>query len=76
MPPFRLSVMIVSPKTLLNFFALAGGVEWDCYRVVKGGGPRRGVSLRFPKVPQSSLGILKNPIRLKGTHYLDVVGWK
>ena len=29
------------------------------YRVVKGGGPRGGVSLMFPKVPQSSLGILR-----------------
>ena len=32
------------------------------YRVVKGGGvPRGGGSLIFPKVPQSSLGILKVP---------------
>ena len=31
------------------------------YRVVKGGGPRGGVSLIFPKVPQSSLGILRVP---------------
>ena len=32
------------------------------YRVVKGGGvPRGGGSLMFPKVPQSSLGILRVP---------------
>ena len=31
------------------------------YRVVKGGGPRGGGSLIFPKVPQSSLGILRIP---------------
>ena len=32
------------------------------YRVVKGGGvPRGGGSLIFPKVPQSSLGILRVP---------------
>ena len=30
------------------------------YRVVKGGGPRGGGSLIFPKVPQSSLGITTN----------------
>ena len=31
------------------------------YRVVKGGVPRGGGSLMFPKVPQSSLGILRVP---------------
>ena len=35
---------------------------WFLYRVVKGGGvPRGGGSLMFPKVPQSSLGILRVP---------------
>ena len=33
----------------------------DNYRVVKGGVPRGGGSLMFPKVPQSSLGILRVP---------------
>ena len=35
--------------------------NWVNYRVVKGGGPRGGVSLIFPKIPQSSLGILRVP---------------
>ena len=35
------------------------------YRVVKGGGPRGGGSLIFPKVPQSSLGILR-VLQLRG----------
>ena len=36
-------------------------VTYSNYRVVKGGVPRGGGSLIFPKVPQSSLGILRVP---------------
>ena len=58
-------------KSLLNHHLgrLGGGFVKDVllkcspqfYRVVKGGVPRGGGSLMFPKVPQSSLGILRVP---------------
>ena len=47
---------------------IAGYPYYTYYRVVKGGGPRGGVSLIFPKVPQSSrpesLGFTSYPLPL------------
>ena len=46
-------MIVVEPRVVLSY-PFFHNYQTRFYRVVKGGGPRGGVSLIFPKVPQSS----------------------